>query len=138
MSPLNKPILFWLALGAIGIALAPWYLGQPGSALTLALAGRSPWLLPLALPLLLGLVPALRPAMKPAARSAWLVALGTAGLLWLVAQGTAIDHRGWSFAWLAAMTGSPGPTQPGMGYGAFLAALAFLVLLCHGMAARGA
>jgi iron(III) transport system permease protein len=66
-----------------------------------------------------------------------LVWSGIAGLVLLVLQGFAIDHRGWTSAVLAAAFSAPGPRQFGMGYGAFLTALAFLMLLTHGLAARG-
>jgi iron(III) transport system permease protein len=138
VSAIKKPALFWLGLGWVGFALLPWYLDGAGSALILALGGERPWLLPLALPLLLALVPLPRPRREPAAAGAWLALIGAAGLLWLAMQGIAIDHRGWAFAWLTALFGSPGPTQGGMGYGAFLVMLALLMVLCHGLAARGA
>jgi iron(III) transport system permease protein len=62
---------------------------------------------------------------------------GAGGLAWTALQGLAIDHRGWSAAWLAGLFGSPGPRQAGFGTGAFVFCLACLVLLCHGLAARG-
>jgi iron(III) transport system permease protein len=139
-----KPVVLWLALGWIGFAVLPWYLdaaygfSPAGSGLTLGLAARRPWLLPLALPLLLGLVPVLRPRENAAAGGKWLIGIGSAGLVWLALEGIAIGHRGWSFAWLADLFGASGPTQAGMGYGAFLTMLALLMLLCHGLAARGA
>src|SRR5207253_3034810 len=94
------------------------------------------WLLPLGLPLLLGFVPISRLHSRAAA-GGWLVAIGLAGLLWVGLEGFAIDHRGWSAQWIADLLGTIGPRQGGMGYGAFLTLLAVLMLLCHGLAARG-
>ena len=62
---------------------------------------------------------------------------GGGGLAWTAIQGLAIGHRGWSAAWVERLVGSPGPSQTGFGAGAFLLCLACLVLLCHGLAARG-
>jgi iron(III) transport system permease protein len=52
-------------------------------------------------------------------------------------QGFAIDHKGFGLPGLAALFGWSGPKQAGMGYGAFGVTLAFLMLLTHGLAARG-
>jgi iron(III) transport system permease protein len=84
------------------------------------------------LPLLVGR----RPREDPWVGRA-LVAAGALGLAWTVAQGFAIGLRGWSAPWLAALFGGEGPRQPAMGGGAGLVALAFLMLLCCGLAARG-
>jgi len=144
VSAVAKPVVLWLALGWVGFAVLPWYLGDAfafgaaGSGLALGLAAQRPWLLPLALPLLVGLVPVLRRGENPRAGSLWLIGIGAAGLVWLAVEGIAIGHRGWSFEWIADLFGTSGPTQAGMGYGAFLTMLALLMLLCHGLAARGA
>jgi iron(III) transport system permease protein len=143
MSPVTKPVSVWLAAGWIGFAILPWYFGDSvasgpaASGLVLALADGRPWLLPVAVPLLLALVTVIRPPQNRAATGTWLIASGLAGLLWLGLEGFAIDHRGWSAEWIADLFGTMGPRQGGMGYGAFLVLLAFLMLLCHGIAARG-
>ena len=143
MSPVTKAVAFWLVLGWIGLAVLPWYFddgvlsGPTASGLALGLYGSRPWLLPLILPLLLGLVAAWRSLANRAAAARWLIAIGAAGLLWIAVQGFAIDHRGWSAEWVADLFGTTGPRQGGMGYGAFLVLLASLMLLCHGLAARG-
>jgi iron(III) transport system permease protein len=138
---MKKPVAFWLTLGWPGFALLPWYFGDAltlrNSGLALGLAGGRPWLLPLAVPLLLGPVAILALRNNRALAGAWLVALGLCGLLWLGLEGFGIGHRGWSFRWLAELFSGAGPSQAGMGYGAFLTMLAFLMLLCHGLAARG-
>ena len=140
MSVPKKPVAFWLALGWLGFAVLPWYLGDSfssaNSGLALGLTGGRSWLLPLTVPFLVGLLALWRPA-DAAGRGVWLIAIGLAGLVWLGLQGFAISHRGWSFEWLADLFGTFGPSQPGMGYGAFLTMLASLILLCHGVAARG-
>jgi iron(III) transport system permease protein len=147
----RRPAL-WLALGWAGFVLLPWYLPSgislaglldgswPGGALApgliLGLKGSSPWLLPLIVPLLVGAVP-LFARLTEVEAAKWLVAAGAIGLVWLCLQGFAIDHRGWSAQWLGSLLGEPGPKQAGMGYGAFLTAVSFLMLLTHGLAARG-
>ncbi|MER9004678.1 MULTISPECIES: iron ABC transporter permease [unclassified Mesorhizobium] len=124
--------------------LLPWYkveggflsfdwLAQPTDAtpaIILALGGR-PWLLPLVLPLLL---------------ASWLVArnkpkslaiAGAAGLLWLAIEGFSIIHSGWGFGLLTQIAGTPGPMQPGLGWGAALYAVAMLMFIAEALAARG-
>jgi iron(III) transport system permease protein len=149
----KKSAVLWLGLGWVGFAILPWYLveggslfaasgfagypaGQAGTGLVLGLAGGRSWLLPTTLPLLLGLVPLLWQRDDPRIATC-LVWAGVLGVAWIVVEGFAIDHRGWSGEWLVALFGGPGPKQEGMGYGAFLTAMAFLMLLCHGLAARG-
>ena len=141
---MTKPVAVWLALGWVGFAVLPWYLGDgfdafdpAHSGLVLGVAGNRPWLLLLGAALLVGLVPLLSRRDSPLGHGTWLVAAGLSGLIWLALEGFAIDHRGWSFEWLADLFGTAGPTQPGMGYGAFLTMLALLMLLCHGLAAGG-
>jgi iron(III) transport system permease protein len=134
----------WLALAWLGYAVLPWYLvaglsgypfGEAGSGLGLGLAGRAAWLLPFLIPLSLATLPLLvRADRETTARR--LVLAGLLGLAWLIVEGFAIGHRGWSAAWLAGLFGAPGPRQGGMGFGAALVGLAFLMLLCHGLAAR--
>ncbi|MES0131995.1 iron ABC transporter permease [Mesorhizobium sp. M0029] len=124
--------------------LLPWYkveggflsfdwLAQPADAtpaIMLALGGR-PWLLPLVLPLLL---------------ASWLVArnnpkslavAGAAGLLWLAIEGFSIIHSGWGFGLLTQIAGTPGPIQPGLGWGAALYAVSMQMFIAEALAARG-
>jgi len=138
----------WLAMGWLGFAVLPWYLGDgtsvsgsyplgpSGSALVHGVAGGRPWLLPLGLPLLFGLALLRRHPGRGSANR--LIAVGATGLIWLLCQGALIDHRGWTLGALAGAWSAPGPIQGGMGYGAFLVALALLMLLCRGLAQRGA
>ncbi len=144
----------WLAVGWIAFALLPWY-ALPGDGwLDPAWLGRYPdaatapalwqglvhgrgWLLPPALALLAPLLVLRRPRGDPRV-AATLVAAGAAGLAWTGTQGWLLGHRGWTAGWIGAVAGGPGPRQPGFGVGAAVLCLACLLLLCHGLAARGA
>ncbi|MET0850940.1 MAG: ABC transporter permease subunit, partial [Candidatus Rokuibacteriota bacterium] len=143
----------WLGLAWLAFAVLPWYalpgdgwadLGWlrrfPDAATAPApvqglLHGR-PWLLPAAVPLLLPFLAWRRPKEDPRVATL-LVAAGAGGFAWTALQGLAIGHRGWSTTWLANLLGAPGPSQTGFGTGALLLSLACLMLLCHGLAARG-
>ncbi|WP_404925036.1 ABC transporter permease [Mesorhizobium sp. ORM16] len=134
----------WLALAWASFIVLPWYqveggllsfdwLARPAEAapaILLSLNGRL-WLLPLILPLLL---------------ASWLVArrnlpglatAGAAGLAWLAIEGFSIIHSGWGFAWLGHLASTPGPVQPGLGWGAVLYAVAMLMFIAEALAARG-
>jgi iron(III) transport system permease protein len=135
----------WLALTWIGYGILPWHLveslsgypiGLAGSALGLAIAGPAVWLLPILVPLLAATRPLFGAQQRERAGD-WLAAAGAMGLALITAQGFVVGLNGWNAAWLAALLGSPGPRQGGMGFGAGLTALSFLMLLCHGLAARG-
>ena len=142
----------WLALAAAGFALLPWYAVEDGF-WTLTWVRRFPdpatapaiwqgfafgrwWLLPYGLPLLLAGAAVLRPA-DDRRRAELIIRAGTLGLLWSAIQGFTITHRGWALPALAEMTGTTGPSQPGMGYGALALDLAFLFLITTGLAMRG-
>ena len=125
-----RSLLVWLASGWAGFVVLPWYGLDAGYSPPALFAGQA-WLLPLALPLLLATWAAIG-RFHPRA----LVAAGAAGLAWLAAEGLLIIHRGWAFAWLTAWLGV-GPSQPAMGWGAALYALACLMLLAHGLARLG-
>lgn len=129
----------WLAAGWVAVLVLPWYGigGMPRGvpelpALAHGLWGARPWLLPLLLPLLLATW-----ATIGRARPRALVLSGLAGLAWVVVEGLAINHHGWSVAWLATLTSSNGPTQPALGWGALLYAIACLMLVAHGLARQG-
>ncbi|MER9412727.1 iron ABC transporter permease [Mesorhizobium sp. M0589] len=140
----GRSALAWVMAAWASFVLLPWYkveggflsfewLAQPADAtpaIMLALGGR-PWLLPLVLPLLL---------------ASWLVArnnpkslavAGAAGLLWLAIEGFSIIHSGWGFGLLTRIAGTPGPIQPGLGWGAALYAVAMLMFIAEALAARG-
>jgi iron(III) transport system permease protein len=141
-----RATLGWIVLGWIGFVLLPWYGFDRGAAPGFGdyIVGQSGllnglrgawWLLPILAPLLI----ALRPVFSSDRRSDsdWLLASGILGLVLVVLQGFAIGLNGWNIDGLAAVLGAPGPSQAGMGYGAALTATAFLIVLCHGLAARG-
>ncbi len=123
-------LIVWLAAGAAGLLLLPWYGLDEGVSLPGLFAGNV-WLWPLALPLLLAAW-----ASFGRIRPSGLIVAGIGGLAWLVAQGLLIIHRGWAYAWLTAWFGM-GPMQPAMGWGAALYALACLMLLAYGLARLG-
>lgn len=139
---MKKSAVFWLVTGWVGFAILPWYLDNVGgsllsqSALALVLHGQSPWLAPLALPLLAAALPLVM-TISARAFSQLLIWTGIALIAWMICQGAAIDHRGFTFEFLTAWFGAPGPRQFGMGYGALATALSGLMLLTHGLAARG-
>jgi len=143
---MSRATLGWIVLGWVGFALLPWYGFERsavptvtdyvigGSALVHGLKGAW-WLLPVLVPLLMSLRPAALPSRTD--NSTWLIASGALGLGLIVLQGFTIGLNGWTFDVLKALTGSEGPSQGGMGYGAALTSIALLIILCHGLAARG-
>jgi iron(III) transport system permease protein len=143
---MSRATLGWIVLSWVGFALLPWYgferSASPtmadyfvsGSALIHGLRGAW-WLLPIVVPLGMALIPLARPSAER--QGTWLVASGALGLALIVIQGFAIGLNGWNIDILKGLFGEPGPSQAGMGYGAALTAAAFLIILCHGLAARG-
>ncbi len=142
----------WLAVGWVGFAILPWYWpsgsdasflgwlvgtgGESGLPAMVLGAGAAWWLALVAIPLVIATAGLLGHASREY-RGRWLIAAGVIGLGWLLIEGFAIGLRGWNAEWLAALFGEPGPSQRGMGIGAAVTALAFLVLLCQGLAAQG-
>ncbi|MBD2748576.1 iron ABC transporter permease [Microvirga sp. BT688] len=143
---MSRATLGWIVLSWVGFVLLPWYgferSASPnladyfvsGSALIHGIRGAW-WLLPILVPLGMALVPVVRPSIQQ--KGTWLVASGLLGLALIVVQGFSIGLNGWTFDALRSLFGEPGPSQAGMGYGAALTAAAFLIILCHGLAARG-
>lgn len=150
MSDRRRAIAFWLAVGAVGFLLVPWYALQ-GSVFTLQWLGSftgkeaAPallqatshgrgWLLPLGLLLVPGAA-LLLPVGTPRGRAALLIAIGTAGFAWFFAQGFAIGPAGWTIdaAGLPKLDGG----QYGMGLGAALIVASFAMLFALGLAGRG-
>jgi iron(III) transport system permease protein len=143
---MSRATLGWIVLGWVGFALLPWYgfdrAAVPiladyfvsGSALIHGLRGAW-WLLPILAPLCIALVPIARSSAQR--KGSWLVASGLLGLALILLQGFSIGLNGWTADILRSHVGDPGPSQAGMGYGAALTAASFLIVLCHGLAARG-
>ena len=141
----------WLAVGAMGFALLPWYLsadktllqslpGVLGSADTASglvqAALRGKWWLWIALAALS--VAALGWRLQPGrAQGRVLVAGAGIGLVGLLASGFAIGAKGWAFEWLNASLGALPAGQFGIGLGAALTLLALLMLLDAGIARLG-
>jgi iron(III) transport system permease protein len=133
-------VLPWHALPGGGLLDPGWLLQRPpglaaAPALLLGLVHGRWWLLPVGIALLPPLLVWRRPRE---ATGAILVLAGVAGLGWAVGQGFLIGHRGWSAAWLISLAGGEGPRQDAFGIGALAVCLACLMLLCQGLAARGA
>lgn len=151
--PVVKPSLCWIALGLFAYALLPWYalqdgllagawlqgiVSDPAAASALFQTGQhgKPWL---GVPgvLLVGIGLGLLLLRERRQLAGLLLVGGSAGLLWLAAQGLAIGIGGWQFEWLKALAGTDGPVQYGIGLGAVPVLAAFLFLFTNGIAARG-
>lgn len=140
---MHRSHIIWLAVGWAGYALLPWYaypprggteLSVPLSALALGLLDGRSWLLVLALPLLLPLL-----AIRDGRRAGDLLVLsGGFGFAYVLAQGFALNHRGWGFSFFENLFGATEATQPGLGLGALVTLAALLFLLTGGLAAKGA
>lgn len=143
---MSRATLGWIVLSWVGFALLPWYgfdrSASPtmadyfvsGSALIHGFRGAW-WLLPILVPLGMALIPVAQPAAQR--QGTWLTASGLLGLVLIVLQGFTIGLNGWTLDILRNLFGEPGPSQAGIGYGAALTSAAFLIILCHGLAARG-
>ena len=152
MTESRGPICFWLAIGAAGFLLVPWYalqgnvfaLGWVAQALTrdaapaalqVFLHGRA-WLAPLGVLLAIGGALCV-PGLSRAVRSKALVALGAVGTGWFFLQGFAIGPTGWYFQLLAAILPPIATGQHGMGLGAFLVITSFGMMFSVGLARCG-
>ncbi len=127
----GRAAIAWIVATAAGLVLLPWYAieGARWSAPALLQGFQGyPWLLALFLPLIAAL--AARPWRRErGAAAAILVLVGGSGIVLMLLQGFLFRHPN--------ITPAGWPTQPGMGYGALLAAIGFLMLFCQGLAARG-
>ncbi|TAN20206.1 MAG: iron ABC transporter permease [Rhizobiaceae bacterium] len=134
----------WLLAAWLGFLILPWYIVESGflsfgwltdfvaqgPAALHGFAG-APWLLPLFLPLLAATWLSVRRHTRG------LAIAGGLALAWMAVEGLAIAHFGWGFSWLAALMGTKGPVQPGMGWGAIVYALSMLMLVAADLAGRG-
>ncbi len=133
----HRWLFAWLALGAAGFCLLPWYAVEDGffsfdwrfgfplapegaPALVQATLNGKTWLWPLTVPWTAALLAALRPR-GDALRARVLVLAGVGGILYGLAQGFLIGPLG------------PGAQQLGMGYGALLFHLSLLLALADGL-----
>ncbi len=148
---MRRNTLIWLAIGWIGFVLVPWHIvdsdrwidwfagypaAGPRAALGLVASGAALWLAPIALPLL-AVTLSFFAGHSRDRLSRMLVVAGILGLAITFVQGFAIGIGGWSWKFLAALSGTQGPKQAGMGIGAALTAASFLLLMCIGLAGRG-
>lgn len=149
---MRRIVLTWVLVGAFGFLLLPWYdvrgsfwgfdwIGawlDPRNApavLQATLHGRW-WLWPL-LPLLVAPLAVLPRVGRDPGAARLLILCGAGGLAWLLLQGFALDHRGWSLSLLEQLFGPTEERQFGMGYGAAFVASAFLFIFTTGLAGRG-
>jgi iron(III) transport system permease protein len=145
-------MLFWIAVGAAGFLLLPWYALQDSiasigwlkdytardnaPAILQALTYGRAWLLPIGA-MFLAAAALFQWPMPRLARANGLLILGGAGFVYFLAQGFAIGAQGWSFDLLGAMFGPLAADQYGMGWGAALCGAAFTMLFALGLAERG-
>jgi iron(III) transport system permease protein len=147
---LRATLVAWTVLGVAAFALLPWYLtadksllesirgefSAPDSASGLRAAttlGR-PWLGCAVAALAL----CAAACFAGGSRRSWLAAVGAAvGLLGVLAGGFSIGATGWSFAWMNAAFGALSAGQPGIGWGAALTLLSFVMLFGCGIAGLG-
>jgi iron(III) transport system permease protein len=152
MTDRRGSIAFWLAVGAAGFLLLPWYALQDSvflfrwvphfgtkeaapAWLQASLHGRI-WLWPPgALLALAGLL--LAPGLARATRANALIAIGAAGVAFFFVQGFAIGPTGWYYESLARTLPALAVGQYGVGLGAALVVTAFAMLFSVGLAARG-
>ena len=130
---------WWLAALAAALFLLPWYgldnglLGGRWSSLPAmaeaVLKGRV-WLWPLLLPLLSAAWGIRRRASEP------LVVAGVAGLGWLVLEAFGLREHGLHLGGLSALL-EGSASQPALGWGSLLYAVAAMMLLAYGLAWRG-
>ncbi len=152
MTDPRRAIAFWLALGAAGFLLVPWYALPDGilafswvrqfatresapAWVQIAAHGRI-WLAPLGL--LLGAGTALlAPGLARPLRANTLMGIGATGFACFLAQGFAIGPAGWYFETLSqALPPIPGG-QYGMGLGALVVGTSFAMLFALGLAGHG-
>jgi iron(III) transport system permease protein len=140
-------VVTWLLVGLAGVALLPWY-GldryiatdwaqypnlETGSALYQIIWGDRAWLI---LPLLPLIAIAVLWYARTASAAQQLTRLAVLGIGLLLLQGFAIIHSGPAWSWLAVAL-PVDAKQPGMGYGALMLALSYLMLMSQGLAGKG-
>lgn len=132
----DRVSLGWLGLLLISVLALPWYRGGAlgASALAEGLAGRA-WLLPVAAAAIaLAVLAALDPGWR---RRPSVIALIGAGFAALLLQAFGIGLRGPALSGIATLFPAAANGQTGIGWGGFVAGLAFLGLLSDTMAVRG-
>jgi hypothetical protein len=152
MTDRRGAVAFWLAVGAAGFLVVPWYALQD-SVFTLgwvphftakeaapawlqATTHGRVWLAPLGA-LLAAVALLLAPGLARTLRANALIAIGAAGFAYFFAQGFAIGPTGWYLDTLGAALPPLTGGQYGMGLGAVLVVAAFAMLFAVGLAGRG-
>ncbi|HXL84957.1 MAG TPA: iron ABC transporter permease, partial [Casimicrobiaceae bacterium] len=152
MSPAKKAILFWIAVGAAGFVLLPWYALQDSiasigwlkdytgkdnaPALLQALKHGRIWLLPI-VGFFIAAAALLQLPISRLARANGLLIIGALGFVFFLAQGFAIGAQGWSFELLTTTFAPLAAGQYGMGWGAALSGASLTMLFALGLAERG-
>jgi iron(III) transport system permease protein len=148
----RRTLLIFIAVGAAGFLLVPWYALQDSvfasgwlkdftskdaaPALLQATSHGRPWLAALGVLLIAG-GGLLAPGLQRETRAVALIAIGATGFLYFFIQGFAIGPSGLSFASLTAIFGEIHGQQYGMGLGAFLVATSFAMQFALGLAGCG-
>src|SRR5215472_12714084 len=148
----RKAIAWWLAIGAAGFLVVPWYAldaslfsttwlrsytgKDVAPALLQALHHGRAWLAPLGV-LLLPSAVLLVGGIPRLARANALLVLGALGFSYLVAEGFSIGAQGWAFESLRTSFGDVATGQPGIGLGAVLVGTSFAMFFALGLAQRG-
>ena len=140
-------------LGALAIALMPWYMLQDGffsftwlsgypldaesaSLLSLLLQGQKLWLAPIGLIFLVLFAGALLPLTRRK-RGELFLWISAVGLAYALGQGFIVGIQGWSFSFLSDAFGDMQDRQFGMGYGAMFCLLSLLFCFSWGLSASG-
>jgi iron(III) transport system permease protein len=151
MNSQRRAATIWLAVGAVGFALVPWYAVQDsiwslGWILHWFTKENAPawlqarsfgrlWLWPVAA-LLAAAAPYLA-ASRSSSRASAFALIGALGFAYTLGQGFVVGPPGWYFDWLKGVL-PPLPTgQYGMGLGASLVLTSFAMLFALGLAGRG-
>lgn len=148
----NRRLDIVLLIGAAAFVLLPWYRIDDGfygfhwlagfpagkavspGLLQIALHGR--WWLALPAMLIVG-AGVCRLMGDSRRRSALLVGIGAAGVLFLALQGLAIGISGWTWTISERLFGALADGQPSMGAGAVATAFVFVLIFSFGLAERG-
>jgi iron(III) transport system permease protein len=149
MNKSSRQLAWVLALACLGFILLPWYGVESGfwsftwlrsffssnsaPALIQALA-YDRFLL---LPVLIAFLPPLAVAASSRGYASVLIVSSITGLFLFFLQGFLIGLNGWSVASLTEIFG-PAPVQEGMGAGALVVSISYLLLLSLGLARTGA
>jgi iron(III) transport system permease protein len=147
----NQAVRIWLVVGLLAYVVLPWYaiqdtawysvlpqvFGGPETAngIVQAMVHGRKWLLLGLIGLVLAAAGLSLPAGK--AQGNWFLAGGAVGFGGLLGSGFLIGSKGWIFDAFNAQFGELAHHQFGIGIGAFVALLAFVMIAAFGVARRG-